>query len=55
MTLLLSEEACGEGLFFRRIHKDAAEGMFRFGATMDADAGASGDLAEDGQQAFELG
>ena len=54
MTLLLSEETCREGLFVSRIHKDASEGMFRFGASMNADAGASGDLFQDWEQSMEL-
>ena len=35
--------------------EDAAFAVFGSGATMDAYAGASGDLLEDGQEALELG
>ena len=54
MTLLLSEETCREGLFVSRIHKDAPQRMFRFRASMNADAGASGDLFQDWEQSLEL-
>ena len=45
---LLGEEAGGEGLFHVRGDENAAEAVFGFGATMDANAAASGYLVEDG-------
>ena len=36
------------------LDKDAAFAVFRFGASMDADAGATGDLADEWHQAFEF-
>ena len=55
MCGLLGEEAGSEFLLHVRRDENATEAVFRFGASMDADAGSSGDLTEDGQQAFELG
>ena len=48
MSRLFGEEASGEGLFVSRTNEYAPEGMFRLGASMDADAGAAWYLFQDG-------
>lgn len=52
---LLGEETGGEGLLHVGRDENAAEAVFGARATMDADAGTSRDLLEDGEQALELG
>ena len=51
---LLGEETGSEGLLHVRRDENAAETVFGFGATMDTNATASGDLLENGQQTLEL-
>ena len=51
---LLGEETGGEVLLHVRRDENAAEAVFRLGATMDTNATASGNLAQDGKQALEL-
>ena len=45
---LLGEETGGEGLLHVGRDENAAEAVFGFGATMDTNAAATGDLAKDG-------
>ena len=52
---LFGKPTCGKCLFVSRRDKDAALTVFRLRAAMETDTGATGYLAEDGQQAFELG
>ena len=52
---LLGEETGSERLFVFGRDEDAAFAVFGSGATVDAYAGASGDLLEDGQEALEAG
>ena len=52
---LLGEEASSEGLLHVGRDENAAEAVFGFGATMDTNTAASGDLTEDRKQALELG
>ena len=52
---LLGKETSGEGWFVGRRDEDAASAVLRFGPSMNADAGASGHLVQDRQQALELG
>ena len=52
---LLGEPAGGEGLLHGGGDEDAAFTVFREGAAVEADAGSSGDLDEDGQGAVECG
>ena len=51
---LLGEEAGGEVLLHVGRDENAAEAVLRFGATMDTNATASGDLLKDWEQAFKL-
>ena len=53
MSGLFCEPAGGEGLLHAGGDEDAAFRVFGFGASVESDAGTSGDLDEDGQQAFE--
>ena len=45
---LLGEEAGGEGLLHVRGDENAAEAVFGFGTTMDANTATSGDLLKNG-------